>query len=263
MTDALAGLPVWLINLERAADRRARMSEQLERLGLAYTLFPGVDGKAERERLLQSVDVPAFERNTGRRVLPGDMGCHHSRIGVWRAFLDSGAPVALILEDDVVFHDDFREALAVALRAQEHWDLLKLNRIRAKLPVSQGRLGAYALNAYVGPCTGNGAYLIKEAAARRILPGMLPMTRATDHEINRYFVHDFRLRGLEPFPSHVDDGNVSQITGTGFADVRKLSPLERLPYYRLKTANYVRRIWWMLRKGELWPKGRQLPGRAQ
>ncbi|MGY6412397.1 MAG: glycosyltransferase family 25 protein [Alkalilacustris sp.] len=259
MTDPLADLPVWLINLERAVSRRERMEAQLAALGLSYTRFAGVDGKAERERLLATVDIPAFERNMGRRILIGGIGCYHSHIAVWRAFLESGAPVALILEDDVVFHDDFRAALTVALEGQAHWDLLKLNRIRAKLPVPQGRLGTYVLNAYLGSCTGNGAYLIKRETAARLLPRMLPITRATDHEINRFFLHDFRLRGLEPFPSHVDDGNVSQITGTGFADVQKLPRLQRLPHYRVKAGNYARRFWWMLRHGELLPTRQQLP----
>jgi len=80
---------------------------------------------------------------------------------------------------------------------------------------------------------------------------MLPITRATDHEINRFFLHNFRLLGLEPFPSHVDDGNVSLITGTGFADVVKFRRWQRLPHYRLKAANYFRRAFWLARKGML------------
>ncbi len=252
--DPLKGLPVWLINLPRASARREKMEAQLAALGLPYTLFAGVDGRAEEARLLANTDVPAFERNMGRKILIGGIGCYHSHLGVWEAFLETDAPTALVLEDDVVFHDDFLEAVRLALRARAHWDFLKLNRIRAKLPVSQGRIGPYRLNAYIGPNTGTGAYLIKRETAARLLPAMRRVTRATDHEINRFFVHDFRLRGLEPFPSHVDDGNESLITGTGFADVEKHRGLERLPHYRLKAANYVRRAWWLLRRGELLPR---------
>lgn len=87
---------------------------------------------------------------------------------------------------------------------------------------------------------------------------MVPQTRAADHEINRYFVHDFRLRGLEPFPSHVEDFGDSQITGRNFVEVKKPGALRRLPYYGQKASNYLRRLWWVLWHGELWPKGRTL-----
>lgn len=257
MTDILDGLPIWLINLPRAAARRERMEVRMTALGLPYTLFPGVDGKAEEARLLANTDVPAFERNMGRKVLIGGIGCYHSHLGVWEAFLASGQPIALILEDDVVFHDDFLVAVRLGLHASAHWDFLKLNRIRAKLPVSQGRVGPYQLNAYIGPATGTGAYLIKRETAAKLLVAMRRVTRATDHEINRFFVHDFRLRGLEPFPSHLEDGE-SLITGVGFADVRNHGLMKRLPHYRLKAGNYFRRLWWLLKRGELLPRTVQL-----
>jgi glycosyl transferase family 25 len=258
MTDSLDNLPVWLINLPRATARRERMEARLADLGLAYQLFPGVDGKAEEARLLANTDVAAFERNMGRKILIGGIGCYHSHLGVWEAFLASDRPVALVLEDDVVFHDDFLDAVRLGLRAVEHWDFLKLNCIRAKLPVCQGIVGPYRLNAYVGPATGTGAYLITRETAVKLLPAMRRVTRATDHEINRFFVHDFRLRGLQPFPSHPDDGGESLITGTGFADVRNHKGLARLPYYRLKAANYLRRLWWLVKRGELWPRQTRL-----
>ncbi len=252
-----ADLATWLINLPRATERRRRMDAQLATMDLPYTVFDGVDGRAREAELLQNVDIPAFERNMGRKILIGGIGCYNSHLGVWRDFLDTGKPVALVLEDDVVFHDDFLDAVDLALRARAHWDFLKLNRIRAKLPVPQGRVGPYSLNAYIGPATGTGAYLIKRETAAKLLPRMLPVTRATDHEINRFFLHDFRLRGLEPFPSHLDDGNVSLITGTGFADLKKFPWYARLPNYGLRLGNYARRFAYLARTGA-WPGSRRV-----
>ncbi|MFN6924955.1 MAG: glycosyltransferase family 25 protein [Tabrizicola sp.] len=259
MTNRLESLPVWLISLERAADRRQRMVERLSRLGLAYTMFDGIDGKAREAELLASMDQAAFMRNMGRGILIGGIGCYHSHLGVWRAFLATDAEVALVLEDDVVFHDDFVTALQLGLQAKKHWDFLKLNCIRAKLPVRQGYVGPYALNAYLGPATGTGAYLIKRDTAARLLAGMLPVTRATDHEINRFFVHRFRLRGLEPFPSHLEEGDSLIATGPqGYGGICKFVWYRRLPNYRLRIANYLRRGWWMLKEGEIWPRSTRL-----
>ena len=247
-------LGVWLINLPSAHERRRKMQKQLSALRISYTLFAGIDGNAESERLLKTVDKQAFERNMGRKILMGGIGCYHSHLAVWQKFLETQKPFALIMEDDVVFHDDFLSAIELGLSGSEHWDFLKLNRIRAKLPVSQGNIGSYKLNAYIGSATGTGAYLIKRETAKLLLSRMLPVTRATDHEINRFFHHNFRLRGLEPFPSHVDDGNVSLITGTDFGDVVKFPKYKRLPHYRLKAGNYFRRIAHLAKHRELNPK---------
>ena len=225
------------------------MDAQLSALPFQHTVFDGIDGKEREAELIETVDRHAFERNMGRMVLIGGIGCYHSHLGVWREFLETGAAVALVLEDDVVFHDNFVSAVDQALQASDRWDMLKLNSIRTKLPVSQGKIGIFTLNAYVGPATGTGAYLIKRETVERLLPRMLPITRATDHEINRFFLHDFRLFGLEPFPSHVDDGNVSFITGVGSGELKKFRWYNRLPNYGLRAANYWRRLRYLAQIG--------------
>ncbi|MCL4068482.1 glycosyltransferase family 25 protein [Pseudomonas sp. GX19020] len=246
----------WLINLPRSAQRRAAMEAQLSALNLPYSLHEATDGRAEWDRLVQNVDLPAFRRNVGREVLPGEIGCYHSHIAVWQAFLDSGKDVALVLEDDVVFHPEFMTALQTALAAKADWDFLKLNKIRAKQPLRQKKLGIWALNAYLGPATGLGAYLIRRDLAARLLPGMLPITRPIDHELDRVHIHDFRHYGLEPFPSHVDDGNSSTITGQSHSDVRKFPWYRRLPLYGLRLRNMIGKLGYLIRKGRFpAPKG--------
>ncbi|WP_322893873.1 MULTISPECIES: glycosyltransferase family 25 protein [unclassified Yoonia] len=255
-----ADLGIWLINLDRDTDRLAKMQRQLDAMGLAYTRFPAINGKDRADELAARVDAQAYARNMGQDISPGHIGCYASHVTVWEILAASPHKVGLVLEDDVVFHDDFLDSLDIALAGAAHWDTLRFNCIRAKLPISQGKLGRYTLNAYAGPFTGNATYLIKRDIAARIAPGFWPQTRAHDHEMNRFFRHDFRQFGLEPFSSHVDDGGISTITGTGFGLVRKFPWYQRLPHYRLKAGNYVRRAWWLAREGRLWPRKTPLDG---
>ncbi|MDP3861768.1 MAG: glycosyltransferase family 25 protein [Phaeovulum sp.] len=251
-------LAVWLINLPRAIARRETMQGQLDATGITYSIIDGVDGNAEAAGIAQHVDEAAFMRNTGRRILWGGIGCYLSHLQVWRAFLATDKPVALVIEDDAVLHDDFCEAVTLALQVLPLWDILKLSRGMAALPIRQGFVGRYALNAYLGPTTGTSAYLINRATAEQLLQKMLPITRPTDHELGRFFAHDFRLLGMEPFPSHPDRSLESLITGALPYRHFKFSRHKRLYHYCLRAANYLRRFLYLARHGMIWPQRKQL-----
>ena len=242
-------IEIWVINLPKDTDRRERMDRQLKELGLNYTLFEAINGKEMAEELAPRVNKPAYRRNMGTAILPGKMGVYASHLSVWERFLGGACKAALIFEDDVIFHDNFLEALDCALEHASDWDLIRFNCIRAKLPVTQKHIGPFKMNAYIGPFTGNAAYLIKRETAQKVMKNIWPQTRALDHELNRFFIHDYRQIGLEPWASHPDDGGVSTITGTNFDKVKKPKPYLRLGYYGVKLTNYLRRFAWLLKKG--------------
>jgi glycosyl transferase family 25 len=251
-------LKVVLINLPRSVERRENMEQRLAALGLAYELFPAIDGRAEQPLLFQQVDVPAFQRHVGRDVLPGEIGCYFSHITVWQQFVDSGEDVLLVLEDDVVFHDDFVDALRTALRGRAHWDMLKLAKIRAKQPVCQGLLGPYRLNAYLGAATGFGAYLVQRETAQRLLPALLPITAPIDRELELVHRHDIRHFGLEPFPSHPQDEGQSTITGERFSAVKRYPLRRRWTKYAEQTRNLLGRVGYLARRGRLYARSTPL-----
>ncbi|MDE0407752.1 MAG: glycosyltransferase family 25 protein [Alphaproteobacteria bacterium] len=98
-------LPVFVINLDRRPDRWAAMSAQLDRLGIAAARIPAVDA-----RLLAAQEE--WERDTNGNapaawtVDLGAVACAWSHRKALRAFLDTGEPAALILEDDAELADD-------------------------------------------------------------------------------------------------------------------------------------------------------------
>lgn len=248
------GLLVTLINLDRSEHRRAQMERRLADIGLAYTRLLAVDGKARWAELLPSVDVDAFQRNVGRDVMQGEIGCYHSHLQAWRALIDSDHHTLLALEDDVVFGDDFLPALQQALAHRNRWDMLNFNKIRAKQPVRQAQLGPYSLNVYMGPLTGMGAYLISRDTAQRLLPNLLPITLPIDLELDRVHHHRIRRYGLEPFPSHVDDGNQSTITGQSFSGVNKYPWYRRMPTFKRRLRDLLAKQVYLLQTGQIFPK---------
>ncbi len=238
----LSNLKIVLINLDRSNARRQAMTSRLDELGLPFERISAIDGKQRWEELSGSVDIDAFERNVGRHVMPGEIGCYHSHLLAWRHLLASPQDVMLVLEDDVVFDSTFNSVVTAALAQKHNWDLLKLNKIRAKQPVHRLRFGAHRLCAYLGPFTGMGAYLISRGAVLRLLPKMLPITRPIDHLLDRVWELPVRHYGLEPFPSWVQDEGESTITGSRYAEVKKFRLIQRLPYYAGKFNTLIRRF---------------------
>lgn len=250
----MTGLEIYLINLDRSSERLAAMESQLATLGMPYQRFSAIDASASWDELAPSVDFAAFERNVGRRVMRGEVGCYQSHLAVWRKLSEGPSNFALVLEDDVVFHQNFIAALDCAMIHQEKWDLLKLNKIRAKQPIKQWSDGGWVFNAYLGPATGCGAYLIKRDLACKLLPQFLPVVRPIDHEIDRNFYYNFNHFGLEPFASHVEDHGQSTITGTHFVGVQKFVWYKRLSVYYGSWKNLFSKLIYFWKNGQLFKK---------
>lgn len=253
-SNSFAGVLVILINLDRSEHRRHQMERRLADIGLPYTRLSAVDGKARWAELSPTVDTHTFECNVGRDVMQGEIGCYHSHLQAWRALVESDSHTLLVLEDDVVFGDDFLEALSAVLSHRDRWDMLNFNKIRAKQPVRQAQIGPYSLNAYLGPLTGMGAYLISRDTAQRLLPGMLPIILPIDLELDRVHRHCIRRYGLEPFPSHVDDENQSTITGQAFSGVKKYPWYRRMPTFWRRLRDLFAKQVFLLRTGQMFPK---------
>lgn len=258
MNPDLQKIGIWVINLPANQDRLKHMASQLDAMGLPWQLFEAVNGKEHYDELIKNANPEAYAKNMGSPILPGKLGVYASHQGVWREFLRSQYEYALIFEDDVIFHDDFLEALSAAYRGRRHWDVVRFNCVRAKIPISQGKIERWNLNAYIGPFTGNAAYMISKDIAAKLLANIGPQTRALDHELNRFFHHQYRLLGMEPWASHTDDGNISTITGVGFSSVKKFKWYKRMPHYRLKAANYFRRFFWLVKNGMALPSKKNL-----
>ena len=94
-------IPVYVINLDRRPDRWAAMCEQLDRLGIEAERIAAVDAEtlAKQERWECGNGGPMTMRRT-RQVDIGALACARSHRKAMRAFLDTTASAALILEND-------------------------------------------------------------------------------------------------------------------------------------------------------------------
>lgn len=161
-------MKAYCINLDRRPDRRDHMWSAFKRLGVEVERVPAIDGSlpefaSETELLKPGV--------SGLRLGAGAYACFQSHRLCWQKLVESGAPYAMVLEDDLVIADGFGDFLA------DEWvpddaDIVKLEtwgvRVhldRRKVAMSRGRyLGRLRSTHY-----GAGCYVISNGAAERLL----------------------------------------------------------------------------------------------
>ncbi len=191
---------IYVINLDRDAERMASIRANLEALGLPFERLPAVIGKdvPDWEKL---VDLPAY-RWRNRRDTPraGEVGCYLSHLKAMETFLRTDAPWCVILEDDVEVLPACAKVLQ-SLAEQDDWDLVKLFNFHAGMPVTKRALaGGHRLVAHLTRTTSSAAYVVNRRAAASLLKSMRPISEQVDHALDRPWETGLRTRGVRPMP---------------------------------------------------------------
>lgn len=207
-------LPIVYINLDSHLLRRELMEAEFARLGLvggrlSATLWSRLDAD-EQDRLYSA----AMNRQTHYRPLAnGEKGCYASHLRAWQGLLDSEEAALVVLEDDVVLHDDFGaiiEAIGKQLRAgRASWDMIKLmgrssHRHGSKPNRTQPLMPGYELYRYSRIPSSTAGYVISREGAKKLLSKRIPFGRPVDVDLRNHWESSVRIWGLSPDAIHID-----------------------------------------------------------
>ena len=191
---------IYVINLDRDAERMASIRANLDALGMPFERLPAVMGKdvPEWEKL---VDVPAYAwRNRLDMPRAGEVGCYLSHLKAMETFLKTDAPWCVILEDDVEVLPACADVLR-SLAEKDDWDLVKLFNFHSGMPVKKRALGGgHRLVAHLTRTTSSAAYVVNRRAAESLVKSMRPITEQVDHALDRPWETGLRTRGVRPMP---------------------------------------------------------------
>jgi glycosyl transferase family 25 len=242
----LDGVRTWVINLDRAPDRLARIAAQLDALGLPWTRLAAVDARRFTPAQQALLDIDTFQRRHGMTPLPGELGCYLSHVEAMHAFLAGPAQMAVILEDDVKLHATLPATLAALARHPGRWDMVKLSGVHSGSPVPVLELAAgHRLAVMLSKCTGSSAYALNRRAAEAYLDartGLLPMQLPYDHVFDQGWRFGLKVRMVTPWPCGHDDQVASTIGTPAGGPSRKFKGLKRLPTHLWRLGNELRRI---------------------
>lgn len=191
---------IYVINLDRDAERLESVRGNLASLGLAFERLPAVVGK-EVPDWEQLVDLPAYAwRNRLDAPRAGEVGCYLSHLKVLETFLRTDAPWCVVLEDDVEVLPACVDVLR-SLSEKNDWDLVKLFNFHSGMPVRKRALGPdHHLVVHLARTTSSAAYVVNRRAAETLLKSMRPISEQVDHALDRPWETGLRVRGVRPMP---------------------------------------------------------------
>jgi GR25 family glycosyltransferase involved in LPS biosynthesis len=263
---------VVVLNLDRRPDRMAKLRPQLERLGIAFERFSAIDGHAPavmaewqayarrnlvllpgnmrpvrnwREFYLDYESdlarVAFFEAERGAKAIatPGAWGLLKSMTAIFERALALGWQSLLVLEDDVLFHDD---SLALFDRCMAElptdWTILQLGAMQ--LHWESDWISWHSDNLYRCHGSSHGAHAFGLRAD--VLPMLLERCRMADLPFDIGALHTIKRRHAEScftvFPNlAIQDATDSDIgmSTLFFREARSVDNLYRwhLPDYGL------------------------------
>jgi len=168
---------IFVINLPHRTDKRAEILAQGEKYHLPLEIIEAVNGNALSDDELKKIvfDYPDC------CMTKGVIGCALSHLKIYKKVIDENIPIALILEDDAILHEDLEEALrqiesldrnespAVYLLSSHYYKPGPLRRLNGK----------YALHEFMDGSQGHG-YVVNRKAAESLYENLQPIKWEAD-----------------------------------------------------------------------------------
>lgn len=179
-------IPIYIINLKREKRRREFMLEQLRRLEIDATFIDAIDSRAMNTGEIEHLADAGSLKRFPNWLTPGAIACACSHRIAYEDFLSSDASHALILEDDVVLPDNFKELHAsigdVVLKKEVlllHFLSFKPLTFSKSMAKHFGRITVYPPSDMGAPTTA-AAYVVSRDAASAIVNYSKPIKVPAD-----------------------------------------------------------------------------------
>jgi len=188
---------IFVINLPHRADKRAEILAQGGKYQLPLEIVEAVNGNALSDGELKTLahDYPACA------MTKGVVGCALSHLKIYKKICDENIPIALILEDDAILHEDLGEALrqlesldrnerpSVYLLSSHYYKPRPVRRLNDK----------YAVHEFIDGSQGHG-YVVNQKAAESLYKNLLPVKWEAD---KWYYFQQMKLASVYCVAPHI------------------------------------------------------------
>ena len=125
---------IYVINLDRQAERLRWMERGLDAAGVTFQRVPAVDAAR-----LSPAFVGRMTKGNSRELSRYEIALVMSHRKAWRALLRSPAPHGVVFEDDVHIGRDFAALIAALDAGEVAFDIVKLESVGERVLIDSGR----------------------------------------------------------------------------------------------------------------------------
>lgn len=194
--------PIIYINLDKDAERRERMEQQLLATGLPFKRFPAVLwNELDKAKKNQFYSPALNDKKYFKTLSNGEKGCYASHLFAWQQLLASDAPYLTVLEDDVQILPNFAATLAAVTTLSEgSWDMIKLIGRKEEQIATEHVLIKDQLSfiTYRRVPSSTGGYIISRSGAQKLLASRVPFGRPIDVDLRFWFENNLNMFGAYP-----------------------------------------------------------------
>lgn len=197
----------YVINLPSAEERRGFMLRQAENAGVSVEIVSAISGSELKPGDRAPYDWQKRARYMTEGLSDNEVAGVLSHRKALKAFLDSGAPYGVILEDDVEVMPQFTATIDELIHHLHGWQVAKLYTADGKLyPLLSSRRDEGAVVHAVFPkkiMWRSGAYMYTRDAAKTLYAKLFPFWRTADTQIADILLRE-KVPTIGIAPSPVD-----------------------------------------------------------
>lgn len=193
-------LDIVVVNLARSHQRRDAMTALLDPLGLPYSFFEAVDGRAGPHPLFARFNPRMAEMRRGYTLTGGELGCYASHYLLWERCISEDKPL-LIFEDDVALNENFLTAYQVAADRIEKYGVIRFSRHKRPpwAVVETPAEGLDIVRLKIGP-HGTSCYAVSPRAAKKLVETAKVWFEPVDCHLDRFWLHGVNCYSFSPSP---------------------------------------------------------------
>jgi glycosyl transferase family 25 len=201
-------MQIFYLNLDAETGRRAYMEAQFAETGLVAERIAAITPADLAPDLIRQ----ACDRTKRHWVGRPELACTMTHRLAWRAILERGLPMALILEDDVYLSRRLSELISAVELLCAGLDVIRIEtyqpRVRLGRADRRGDLDLREIHSVVWGC---GGYIVTNAGARRLLGPLSRIDVPVDAVIFNYHLSTARrLQTRQVVPAGVANGEVAR-----------------------------------------------------
>lgn len=199
----------YLINLDGSDERLQAATSALNEQNIYFERISAYDARKVEPTSIAEYDEQKALSYMGRKLKGGELGCYFSHINCVKAFLQTDADYAIVLEDDMTPTENLKQKIDELLHKLDNqsWYLINIGALKRKIYSPLFNIDTHEISqAHYFPMTTTGI-IWNRAGAKAFLENCYPIYAPVDNFFRHWLTRN--NQGLSVFPPLVQARDVA------------------------------------------------------